>query len=182
MTRLRAAIDGPQRLIMRVRETRDGRPRSVADLELPLMVLLAILVGIGIVVWLNGQSTGGDEIRRVTERPQLSNPREALAAGAARRARVARARVHRARVARRRLARSRAAAAALAQRSFSRNGTDQRNGTSYGNSTRSYSDTRTQTQTYTQQTQPRTPAPKSKSSPAPKRRSPAGGGGFDDSG
>jgi hypothetical protein len=188
MTRHWAPLDGPQRLMMRVRATRDGRARSAVDLELPLMGLLAILVGIGVVVWLNGQSTGGGEIKRVTERPQLENPRQALAAGAERRALEAaadRARARRVRAARA-LARKRAAAASLAQRSFSgsgsqfRNGTD--SGTRYGDSTPGYS---TNTQTYTQQTQSQAPA--STPSPAPKPRpKPTGGGGgggsFDDSG
>ncbi len=185
MTRHWAPLDGPQRIMMRLRATRDGRARSVVDLELPLMGLLAILVGIGVVVWLNGQSTGGGEIRRVTERPHLTNPREVLAAGAARRARAAaleRAHVRRVRAARQ-LARKRAAAAALAQRSFSRDGTQFQNGTGYGN--RYGSGTpggSTNTQTYTQQTQPRQPAPRPAPAPKSRPKPSGGGGGFDDSG
>ena len=92
MTRHWAPLDGPQRAMMYLRARRDGRSRSAVDLELPLMALLAILVGIGVVVWLNGQGAPeSGEIRRVTERPQLHNPREALAAGQARRAAAARA-------------------------------------------------------------------------------------------
>ena len=78
MTRHWAPMDGPQRAMMRLRARRDGLPRSTVDLELPLMVLLAVLVGIGVVIWLNGQgSPDSGEIRRVTERPVLTNPREA---------------------------------------------------------------------------------------------------------
>ena len=92
MTRHWAPLDGPQRIMMRLRATRDGRARSAVDLELPLMALLAIIVGIGVVIWLNGQGTGGGEIRRVTARPQVANLREALAEGAARERAEARAR------------------------------------------------------------------------------------------
>jgi len=41
-------LEGPQRAITRLRATTDGRSRSVFDLELPLMALLAVLVGLGI--------------------------------------------------------------------------------------------------------------------------------------
>lgn len=180
MTRHWAPLDGPQRVMMRLRATRDGRARSAVDLELPLMALLAILVGIGVVIWLNGQGTGGGEIRRVTARPQLANPREALAAGAAReRAQArARARVRRIRAARA-LARKRATAAALAQRSFSRDSTGFQSGTGYGSRS---PDVSTNTQTYTQQTQSQQPSSKPAAPPKSRPKPSGGGGSFDDSG
>ena len=190
MTRHWAPLDGPQRAMMYLRARRDGRARSVVDLELPLMALLAVLVGIGVVVWLNGQG-GPDsgEIRRVTERPQLHSPREAFAAAEARREAAARkqARVRRVRAARRLQERRAALAAAAARRdSYSRDGRVTQDANGYpipgtpGYST--YGDTYTQ-----QQVQP-TPAPRPAPKPAPKRSTGGGGGGggnggqFDDSG
>ncbi len=183
MTRHWAPMDGPQRAMMYLRARRDGRSRSAVDLELPLMALLAVLVGIGVVVWLNGQGApDSGEIRRVTERPQLHSPREAYAAGEARRAAAARkqARVRRARAAER-LAKHRAAlAAAAARRSYSRDGrvTQDANGYPVTGTTPGYS---TYGETYTQQQVQPTPAPR----PAPKRSTGGGGGSggqFDDSG
>jgi len=178
-------LGGPQRAIMRLRATGDGRSRSVFDLELPLMALLAVLVGLGIAMWLNGLgSPGAGEVRRVTERPALASPREAIAAGAAKRAEAAReqARVRRLRAAR--LARKRAAAATFVRQPDTRDGRSP--STAYPDPGGNLSET---TRTYTQQTLPSTPTPKQDSSPAPK---PApkpsngggggGGGGFDDSG
>jgi hypothetical protein len=179
-------MDGPQRAMMRLRARRDGRPRSTVDLELPLMALLAVLVGIAVVIWLNGQGNpDGGEIRRVTERPVLSNPREALAAGQAKRAAIAReqARLRRVRAARVE-ARRRAALAAVANRrsQYARGDYRQPNGQGYSgydpNGTQGYSN---DTQTF-QQTQPQQqvskPAPKADPTPQPKRS----GGVFDDSG
>lgn len=183
MTRHWAPLDGPQRIMMRLRATRDGRARSAVDLELPLMALLAILVGIGVVIWLNGQGTGGGEIRRVTARPQLANPREALANAAAQKRAKALALAHVRRVrASRRLARKRAAAAAPTQRSVNRDSTQFQNSTGYGNTNTDGSGPgSTNTQTYTQQTQsqPSNPAPKARPKPS---GGGGGGGSFDDSG
>jgi hypothetical protein len=197
MTRHWAPLDGPQRAIMHLRARRDGRARSAADLELPLMVLLAVLVGIGVVIWLNGQGApDSGEIRRVTERPHLQNPREALAAGQAQRAAAARelARARRVRAARQ-LARRRAAmAAAAAPRPFERDqGPSQsdRYDTQYGNGypVSGTPDLSTSGETYTQQqVQPApepkpAPAPDPAPKPEPKRSGGGGGGGqFDDSG
>ncbi len=153
------------------------------------MALLAILVGIGVVVWLNGQGApGSGEIRRVTERPQLQNPREAVAAAQERRAAAAartRARVRRVRAAR--LAQRRAAlAAAAARRPYTRDeGFSQNNGYPVTGTPGYYPPNG---QTYTQQqVQPApAPAPKPEPKPAPKRSTGGGGGGgggqFDDSG
>jgi hypothetical protein len=171
---------------MHLRARRDGRPRSAVDLELPVMALLAILVGIGVVVWLNGQGApDSGEIRRVTERPQLSSPREAVAAAeerraaAAARARTRVRRVRAARVAQRR----RAALAAAARRPY----TGDERYSQYGSG---YPATGTQPgyppngQTYTQQQVQPTPVPAP--APAQPKRSTGGGGGgggqFDDSG
>ena len=154
------------------------------------MALLAVVVGIGVVIWLNGQSSpGSGEIRRAAERPVLGNPREAIAVGEAKRAAAAReqARLRKMRAARRDARRRAAIAAAAARRSeFARGQFGQQNGypASQGNyqyGTPGYS-TGTQTQTYTQQAQPQqqsSPAPRPK--PQPKRSS-GGGGVFDDSG
>jgi len=182
MTRHWAPMDGPQRAMMRLRARRDGLPRSTVDLELPLMVLLAALVGIGVVIWLNGQGNPeSGEIKRMTERPVLSNPREAIAAGQAKRAAIARerARVRRVRAARV-AARRRAAVAAAAQRSqYTRSEFQQQSGQGYpGNpNSQSYS---TGTQTYQQQAQPQQQVsqPKAKPKPQPKPAGPV----FDDSG
>ena len=190
MTRHWVPLDGPQRVLMRLRERRDGVPRSTVDIELPLMALLAVLVGIGVVVWLNGQSSPeSGEIRRVTERPILANPREALAAGAAQRAAAAReqARLRKMR-ATRRAARARAAsAAAAARRSYYTNG-DPRYQNGYQNGYQGYPGNSgvpgytTSGQTYTQQQVQRAPAPKPAPKPQPKRSGGGGGGAFDDSG
>jgi hypothetical protein len=198
MTRHWAPLEGPQRAIMNLRARRDGRGRSAVDLELPLMVLLAVLVGIGVVIWLNGQGApDSGEIRRVTERPQLQNPRAALAAGQAQRAAAARelAQARRVRAARR-LARRRAAlAAAAAPRPFERDQAQSqydRYGNQYGGqSGNGYPasgppDLSTSGETYTQQQQVQpAPAPKPAPKPQPKRTTGGGGGGgaqFDDSG
>ncbi len=179
-------LEGPQRAITRLRATTDGRSRSVFDLELPLMALLAVLVGLGIAMWLNGLgSPGAGEVRRVTERPALANPREALAAGAAKRAEATRVRARARRLQAARLARKRAAAATFVRRTDTRPGRGSSAQYPDG-TTRSFSETN---QTYTQQTLPSTPPPKQETSPAP-RPKPApkpsggggGGGGFDDSG
>jgi hypothetical protein len=188
--------DGPQRALTYLRARREGRvPRSVADLELPLMLVLAGLLGIAVVVWLNGQGApDSGEIRRVTERPQLYSPREALAAGKAERAAAARAqaRARRARAARR-LARRRAALAAAAARRPSTDRTQAQSGYQDGNQ---YGDqynypaegnySPPSGQTYTQQRVEPAPAPAPKPAPKPQpKRSSGGGGGsgqFDDSG
>jgi hypothetical protein len=177
-------LDGPQRAITHLRARRDGRVRSAVDLELPVMALLAVLVGIGVVVWLNGQgSPDSGEIRRVTARPQLSNPREAIAAGQAKRAAAARAQARLRRAKARRLAERRAALAAAAARPrtdehFQQNGDGYYPpGTNPGLSTNG--------QTYTQQQVQRAPAPAPKATPKPQpqpKRSGGGGGSFDDSG
>ena len=175
------------------RARRTGRPRSVADLELPLMGLVALLVGLGIAVWLNsfGGSAGGGihEIRAVTERAARGNDsaqaRLAVAAAAERahqRAVLARRVRHDRRVA----ARRRAAARARRQ-AARRPAVDPRYPVSdgrqetYGNPLydRSYP-TDPSRQTVTQ----RAPTPKPAPKPKPK---PSGGGGggsspFDDSG
>ena len=191
MTRHWAPFDGPQRAMMHLRARRDGRARSAFDLELPLMALLAVLVGIGVVIWLNGQGApDSGEIRRVTERPQLAHPRATLAAAQARREAEARAlaRQRRARAARRAAAERRAAlAAATARRPYSederfQNGSFQ-NGNGYPVSgTQGLS---TSGETYTQQQVRPTPAPRPAPKPAPKRTGGGGGGSggqFDDSG
>ncbi len=183
MTRNWAPLEGPQRVVMRLRARPDGRPRSFSDLELPLMVLLAVMVGIAITMWLNGLGSPGGEVRRVTERPPLTSPREALAAGAAERAQAARrerARERRVRAARVLAARKRAAAAAFARQAYT--GTGPGSSTSYPATRQDFSGTN---QTYTQQALPVTPAPKQDAAPAPKPKPSSGGGGgggFDDSG
>jgi hypothetical protein len=168
---------------MRLRARRDGRARSFTDFELPLMGLLAVVVGLGIAMWLNGLGTPeGGEVRPVNERPEFGNPREALAVGAAKRAAAQRrqARVQRVRAARR-LARRRAAAAAFVQRRYT--GTESGSRSPYPDGRQDFQGT---SQTYTQQTLPATPAPKQDTAPAPKQQPSkgggGGGGGFDDSG
>ena len=170
----------------RLRARRDGLPRSTVDLELPLMVLLAALVGIGVVIWLNGQgSPESGEIKRVTERPVLSNPREAIAAGQAKRAAIARerARVRRVRAARVAARRRAAVAAAAAQRSqYTRSDFQQQSGQGYPGSNPNSQSYSTGTQTYQQQSQPQpqqqVSQPKAKPKPQPKPAGPV----FDDSG
>jgi hypothetical protein len=191
MTRHWAPLDGPQRAIMHLRARRDARGHSALDLELPLMALLAVLVGIGVVIWLNGQgSPESGEIRRVTERPQLHNPREALAAGQAQRAAAARelARARRVRAARR-LAQRRAALAAAAARRPSEGDRRLSQYDRYGNQNGNgypatgAPDLSTSGETYTQQQVQPTPAPKPAPKPQPKRSGGGGTGGqFDDSG
>ena len=138
------------------------------------MALLAILVGIGVVIWLNGQGAPENgEIRRVTERPQLSNPREVVAAAEKRRAVAAaraRARVRRVRAARVERRRRAALAAAAARRPY----TGDERFSQYSNG---YPIPGTQSgypsngQTYTQQQVQPTPAP----APAPRpNRNPSG--------
>jgi hypothetical protein len=189
MTRHWAPLDGPHRAIMHLRARRDARGRFGLDLELPLMALLAVFVGIGVVIWLNGQGAPDrGEIRRVTERPQLHNPREALAAGQAQRAAAARelARARQARAARR-LAQRRAALAAAAARQPSESDRRPSQYDQYGNQdgngypATGAPDLSTSGETYTQQQQvQQTPAPKPAPKPQPKRS--GGGGQFDDSG
>lgn len=192
MTRHWAPLDRPQRAMMHWRARRDGRARSAVDLELPLMALLAILVGIGVVVFLNGQGgPDGGEIRRVTERPQLYSPQDALAAGKARRVAAARAeaRVRRARAAQRLAKRRAALAAAAAKRPYAGDQRYPQNSSgypvdgTYGYGTPGYS---TNGQSYTQQqVQPAPvsrPAPTPKAQPKPQKRSGGGGSQFDDSG
>jgi hypothetical protein len=192
MTRHWAPLDGPQRALTHLRARRDGRARTAVDLELPLMALLAVLVGIGVVIWLNGQSApDSGEIRRAAERPQLLHPREALAAGQARReAAVARARARerRVRAARRQAADRRAAlAAAAAQERFRedpRNGQYQYGQNGYPVTGPGFDPgTGTYQQQQVQSTPAPRPAPKPQPKPQPKRSSGGGGGGsFDDSG
>jgi len=179
-------MDGPQRAMMRLRARRDGLPRSTVDLELPLMVLLAALVGIGVVIWLNGQGNPeSGEIKRMTERPVLSNPREAIAAGQAKRAAIARerARVRRVRAARVAARRRAAVAAAAAQRSqYTRSEFQQQSGQGspgYNPNSQSYS---TDTQTYQQQSQPQPQQQVSQPKPKPKAQPKPAGPVFDDSG
>jgi hypothetical protein len=192
MTRHWAPLDGPQRALTHLRARRDGRARTAVDLELPLMALLAVVVGIGVVIWLNGQSSpDSGEIRRVTERPQLLHTREALATAQARReaaAARARARERRVRAARQQAADRRAAlAAAAAEQRFLE---DPRSGEyQYGENGYPVTGTPGFDQgTYTQQQQTQStpaprPAPKPQPKPQPKRSSGGGGGGqFDDSG
>jgi hypothetical protein len=181
-------LDGPQRAITHLRARRDGRVRSAVDLELPVMALLAVLVGIGVVVWLNAQgSPDSGEIRRVTARPQLSNPRDAIAAGQAKRAAAARAQARLRRAKARRLAERRAALAAAAARPRS-DERFQQNGDGYGYYPPGTNPgLTTNGQTYTQQQVQRAPSPAPKSTPKPQpqpkpQRSGGGGGSFDDSG
>ena len=185
MTRNWAPLEGPQRVVMRLRAKQDGRPRSFTDFELPLMVLLAVVVGVVIAMWLNGlASPGGGEVRLETERPPLTSPRQAIAAGAAERAQAARRERARAqrrvRAARVLAARKRAAAAAFARRTYTETGPG--SSTSYPATRQDFQGTN---QTYTQQTLPVAPAPKQDAAPAPKPKPSnggGGGGGFDDSG
>jgi hypothetical protein len=190
MTRHWAPLDGPQRAIMQLRARRDGRGRSALDLELPLMALLAVLVGIGVVMFLNSQGAPDNgEIRRVTERPQLHNPREALAAGQAQRAAAARklARARRVRAAQQ-LAQRRAALAAAAARRPSEGDQRLSQHDQYGNQpgngypASGAPDLSTSGETYTQQQVQPTPAPKPAPKPQPKPSGGGGGGQFDDSG
>lgn len=145
------------------------------------MGLLAVLVGIGVVIWLNGQGAPDrGEIRRVTERPALANPREAVAIGQAKRAAAAREQARLRRVRAARLARRRAAAAAAATAAYARGDLEQRSGYpgSYPDSAQGYS---TGTQAYQQQASPQPQPQRQTPRPAPQPQ-PKRGGAFDDSG
>jgi hypothetical protein len=164
---------------------RTGPPRSIAELDLPLMGLVALLVGLGIAVWLNslGGSTGGThEIRQVTERPATAfdSPQARLALAAAAERAHERA-VHARRVRHRRRVAAQRRAAARARRRAAPAAIDPRYPVTYGGQQddgNPYYEQAPAPQTVTQQAPNPEPAPK----PKPKR---SGGGGstpFDDSG
>src|SRR4051812_27691288 len=98
--------------MMLPRPRRDGPPRSVADLELPLAIVFALAAGLLLAMWLNGlggSASDGDVLRRAAaDRPQPPGVQAELEAGATqRRIEAARAharvrRVHAARLQRRR--------------------------------------------------------------------------------
>jgi hypothetical protein len=172
------------------RPRRDGPPRSVADLELPVAALLALAVGLLLAIWLNGlgrSASDGDVLTRSADRTQPAGVQAKLAEGAAqRRAAAAHARVRRVRAAR---AQRHAAAVAASRRTFAGRG-----GFQAGSSGQYGADSRYGTSGYGtgdfQQTNPNgstptrsTPAPKPKAQPKPKPSGGGGGGGgFDDSG
>jgi hypothetical protein len=156
----------------------DGPPRSLADIELPLMALVAVLVGLGIALLLNslgGVTSGPVEIRTVTDRPAIDSPRAQLSAAAtAERAHDRQVALKR----HRRAANRRAAALKLAAAKARFRATP----------TTRTTDSQTYTQqTYTQQSLPSQPAPSPSPAPKPSPKPASGGGGgggspFDDSG
>jgi hypothetical protein len=155
----------------------DGPPRSLADIELPLMGLVAVLVGLGIALLLNslnGVTSAPVGIRTVTDRPAIDSPRAQLSAAATA------DRVHDRQVAlrHRRAAKKRAAALKVAAANARFKAAPKTRTTD--------SQTYTQ-QTYTQQSQPPQPAPNPSPAPKPSPKPATGGGGgggspFDDSG
>ena len=160
----------------------DGPPRSLADIELPLMGLIAVLVGLGIALLLNslnGVTSAPVGIRTVTDRPAVDSPRAQLSAAAAA------DRVHDRQVAlrHRRAAKKRAAALKVAAANARFKATPKTRTTG----SQTYTQQTGTQQTYTQQSLPRQPAPSPSPAPKPSPKPAAGGGGgggspFDDSG
>ncbi len=157
----------------------DGPPRSLADIELPLMGLIAVLVGLGIALLLNslnGVTSAPVGIRTVTDRPAIDSPRAQLSAAATAE------RVHDRQVTlrHRRAARKRAAALKVAAANARFKATPKSRTTG----SQTYTQQTYTQQTYTQQSQP-APSPSPAPTPSPKPATGGGGGGgspFDDSG
>ena len=160
----------------------DGPPRSLADIELPLMALVAVLVGLGIALVLNslgGVTSGPVEIRTVTDRPAIDSPRAQLSAAAT----AERAHDRQVALRHRRAAKRRAAAVKLAAANARFRPTSKTRATD----SQTYTQQTYTQQTYTQQSLPRQPAPSPSPAPKPSPKPASGGGGgggspFDDSG